>query len=613
MAERLLTISPTNYNLPLGGLTVISPKNDLGLPPAIADFDEYYWQQYDTPSGSWITRSNPPITDPEYYFRLDTAENAGTWRLVYKYKGEAEKNIEFTASVNTAAPSITKITPADVYQEGGAFIFNVSYQNLRSPMVFQQLIDGVWITKGEAYINGDSADSIDISINNLSPSLIDHGTWRATANGLNGGSAISKTFTINVSAGVNPPDFSNQNAITIDTQPYAYGNDWAIKNPVFGEEIYFYILATNAESYNWQIQENGKWRDLQIDNSSQPHYKKADLVVEPGVFRCELTNATGTITSDTFTITIKPLDVVIDSQPTSYTANEGDYAIGTISVSATNAEKYEWQKLSGAKWVAVGTDTTTTSLPLNDPLKLSDAGQYRCVVSNPSSTVITDTVTLEVIAQPQLAMAFTQQPESQDLYTGDSIYLSFNAENYAEFDIQKYSNNAWTVISSNDYSLTDNATKAHAGRYRIRLRSLDGKVLLSDEFTITVSDVLPPSLETVILDSYGIHPTDDTGKTWAFSGMQRVQHYQTIRIVPRWNLNGSMGTDVSTYPLVKSFTATEIGNSGALKEIKTDWGNFDVSLLVAPPASNTAGAQLAIHFETLDGKSFDRTVTFSFA
>ncbi|HVP10801.1 MAG TPA: DUF1566 domain-containing protein [Phycisphaerae bacterium] len=84
----------------------------------------------------------------------------------------------------------------------------------------------------------------------------------------------------------------------------------------------------------------------------------------------------------------------ITQQPQSQTAATGGYVSFTVTASGTAPLSYQWQKND----IDIG-DATGTSYAIN-PVALSDAGNYRCVVTNNYGSAASDEAVLTVIELP---------------------------------------------------------------------------------------------------------------------------------------------------------------------------------------------------------------------
>ncbi|WP_298481384.1 FG-GAP-like repeat-containing protein [uncultured Maribacter sp.] len=76
---------------------------------------------------------------------------------------------------------------------------------------------------------------------------------------------------------------------------------------------------------------------------------------------------------------------IINTQPTDITLCPG--CTGTMSVSATNADSYQWQQFNGSSWIdltdsGIYSGVNTNLLTITNPTSLDNGNQYRVLVSN---------------------------------------------------------------------------------------------------------------------------------------------------------------------------------------------------------------------------------------
>jgi hypothetical protein len=141
----------------------------------------------------------------------------------------------------------------------------------------------------------------------------------------------------------------------------------------------------------------------------------------PGTFSARVTgwefsNRTGDSYTATVTFTVVDGAPVISVQPSPQTVNEG--GVATFSVTAAGSGlTYRWLRdgleLAGA---------TSSTLTLN-PVKLSDAGQYRVRVQNSGGSLFSSEATLTVnpiVAAP----VFVTSPIGKTVHRGESVALA---------------------------------------------------------------------------------------------------------------------------------------------------------------------------------------------
>jgi photosystem II stability/assembly factor-like uncharacterized protein len=197
--------------------------------------------------------------------------------------------------------------------------------------------------------------------------------------------------------------------------------------------VSFTVGASGATAYQWQRLNVRLWENISGATSSTytitPPLKGGFTTSYSGQFRCVVTFKIGTQNSNSayFTVNAKP---TITTHPASQTKNEGESVTFNVAASSTLTKTYQWYKdnnpISGA---------TSTSLTLNN-LNLSDAGGYKCTVTNDCGSTTSNTAILSVNkldwAQGWFSQKENTEPENAK-YMNDVHAID--------------ANNAWAAIS----------------------------------------------------------------------------------------------------------------------------------------------------------------------
>ncbi|MBR0354690.1 MAG: leucine-rich repeat protein [Oscillospiraceae bacterium] len=189
-----------------------------------------------------------------------------------------------------------------------------------------------------------------------------------------------------------------------------------------GDSAKFTVKASGSGlSYQWQYRtsSSGSWK-----NSTGADAKTKSLTVAAASFRsgyqyrCKVTNAAGTATSNAATLTVKAkVKPIIKTQPESTMHYPGFTAV--FSVTATGGGlSYQWQFMnpSTGKWANCSDASATTSRLSVEVKTYRNGFQYRCKVSNEAGTTTSAAATLTVMEMEKPTIA--QQPASANVEIG---------------------------------------------------------------------------------------------------------------------------------------------------------------------------------------------------
>jgi hypothetical protein len=111
----------------------------------------------------------------------------------------------------------------------------------------------------------------------------------------------------------------------------------------------------------------------------------------------------------------------ITSQPSNTTIEENSTAV--LSLTATNATSYQWQRSVASVWTNVGTSASSYTTPT---LSIVDTGsQYRCIVTGPGGSVTSSTATVTVtppVVSPTQIFAGGYQGDHWDAFTLGNLF-----------------------------------------------------------------------------------------------------------------------------------------------------------------------------------------------
>ena len=254
-----------------------------------------------------------------------------------------------------------------------------------------------------------------------------------------------------------------------------------------GETVTIGITAQGATSYQWQYRtsESGTWVNL---NNAKYKAASFDYVVKATndgyQYQCVVSDGSSTITSGT--ITLKLLKIT-DQTEGELKAAAGDEI--TVAVEAENATAYQWQyrtsesgtwkSLSSAVYKAASFDYTVK--------ETNNGYQYRCLVSNGDSEVISEPITLIVVPK------ITKQPDSLiKAAVGQTITISVEASGATSYQWQyrTSSEGEWKSLNSAKFrqpSFDYVVKESNNGyQYRCIVTNAAGNSIESESATLTL-------------------------------------------------------------------------------------------------------------------------------
>ena len=272
-----------------------------------------------------------------------------------------------------------------------------------------------------------------------------------------------------------------------------------------GTTAKFTVAATGATSYQWQWSFDGG-KNWQNSSSATTGYNTATLQVTATearngyMYRCEVSNSAGTVTSSAATLTVvtKP---TITTQPKSVTTSAGSTAKFTVAASGTGL-KYQWQwSFDGGKnWsnsssATVGYNTATLQVTATEA---RNGYQYRCQVTNEAGAVTSSAATLTVSSSKP---TITTQPKSVTAAVNTTAKFTVEATNATSYQWQwsfdggsNWQNSSSATTGYNTATLQVTATETRNGyMYRCKVTNSAGTVT-SSAATLTV--VTKPTITT---------------------------------------------------------------------------------------------------------------------
>ena len=406
--------------------------------------------------------------------------------LYYLSIGSGVFRVQFTS--NQIPPSITSHPSDQTVTQGQPATFQVGASG-STPLGYQ------W-QRNTVNISGANAASYTLS----NATLADNGARFRCVVSNAFGTATSNEATLTVTA---PPSIT------------AHPSDQTVTQ---GQPATFQVGAAGSTPLGYQWQRN----TVNISGANAASYTlpTATLADNGARFRCVVSNAFGTVTSNeaTLTVTGQPS---ITTHPSDQTVTQGQPATFQVGAAGSTPLGYQWQRntvnISGAN---------AASYTLSNASLTDNGARFRCVVSNAFGTATSNEATLTVTAPPSI----TTHPSDQTVTQGQPATFQVGAAGSTPLGYQ-WQRNAVNISGANAASYTlSNATLADNGaRFRCVVSNAFGTVT-SNEATLTVQ-APPPTLVTepntdsaiafdsVILmrDPFGLSPA------WDFSSDHRTR------------------------------------------------------------------------------------------
>jgi hypothetical protein len=257
------------------------------------------------------------------------------------------------------------------------------------------------------------------------------------------------------------------------------------------------VVGTGAMSYQWSL--NG----IMISGASGSTLVIADVeAADAGSYAVTVTNPVGIVMSAPVRLTVLSLFVPpsFTSQPSKSLATVGSPVSFTVGASGTEPLAYQW-RLDGAP---IGGATAATLTLAN--VRMSDAGTYSVVASNPAGSTTSAGAVLTVSAAA-FAPIFQYQPSPTAITVGGTATLSVGVVGSPPITYQ-WSKGGAEIPGATSSSLTF-ATVAltDAGAYTVKITDPAGSVT-SSSAALTVSPAGGPPVEvTIVLQPVPISAT----------------------------------------------------------------------------------------------------------
>ena len=239
--------------------------------------------------------------------------------------------------------------------------------------------------------------------------------------------------------------------VTITTQP----QDTSI---VAGRVVEFTVAATGVGtlSYQWETSTDGgaTWKNTGFTGNKTDTLTWTVTESHNGrKYRCVVSDANGSVTSDAATLTIVEETVptvTIITQPQDTSVVAGNVVEFTIEATGVGDLSYQWQTSTdgGTTWKDTGLTGNKTDRLYWTATDAHNGRQYRCVVSDANGSVTSEAATLTIVEEQLDTVEITADPETIEARPGFEIVFTVEATGSGELAYQ------WEVSSDNGATWT---------------------------------------------------------------------------------------------------------------------------------------------------------------
>jgi hypothetical protein len=305
--------------------------------------------------------------------------------------------------------------------------------------------------------------------------------WRK--NGSNIPGATSSSYTINpVGSGdvagydcviTNTCGSSTSNTAVLSLKaPVAITDDPDSQTLCEGGTVTFTVSASGTGPLSYRWRKNGS----NIAGATNSSYTINPVgSAHAGSYDCVVTNACGSATSSSATLTVHTAPV-ITGHPDNRAVCEGGSATFSVTATGTAPLSYKWRKNG-----SVIPGATSASYTIN-PVSLSDGGSYDCVVSNSCGSATSNAATLTVNTPPVI----TDDPDNKTVCEGDSATFSVSASSTTPLSYQWRKNGSTIPGATNSSYTISPVGSSNSGSYDCVVTNTCGSAT-SDAATLTVS------------------------------------------------------------------------------------------------------------------------------
>ncbi|MEG1196637.1 MAG: immunoglobulin domain-containing protein, partial [Clostridia bacterium] len=376
-----------------------------------------------------------------------------------------------------------------------------------------------------------SSNALKLDLSNVTMAM-NGNKYRCTA-------TVTNTAGVTVSATSDEGTLSVQNLPTVSITPASHA---IIEGSVPSVTFTATVAGNPAPTLQWQLATSGdNWADIPGAAAADFKVQNPKFSMDGQRFRCIVTNAVGTATSNVGTLTVTRWPELDTALPADVTVGAGGNAAFTVKATGTLPIAYQWQVRADASsaWANIGTNSDT--LTLNSVTFDQNQSQYQCIVSNGvNPTATSRTATLTVNSAPYII----KQPQSISVAVGSTASFAVEAKGSTpllyQWQIWNAAAKQWDDLPGATgvaYTAPSTAFDQNGTKYRCKIENVISGVtntLLSDEAVLTITSapfiltnptdqaVLAPVTASFQVKAQGSEPlhyqwefSADNGGTWS--------------------------------------------------------------------------------------------------
>ncbi|MBB5038363.1 immunoglobulin domain-containing protein [Prosthecobacter dejongeii] len=358
-----------------------------------------------------------------------------------------------------------------------------------------------WQKDGKNILNGDGVSGAQTAAIVFNPLSFTHrGVYRCVIKN-KVGTYTSKTY-----------------ALKVNSKPIIVSQPESLVYGVKDKSVTFSLVAggTPALTYKW-YREDDIVAGTVLGKAAKLTVAQLGDAKEDNYF-CEVTNAYGSITAGPFALQVDT-PVVITRHPEVTTPTVGTTLTLTIQTSQGDGPiNYQWQRnnvnLENSPRVTGAQVTVTGPLGLQDAVslsisdvELSDAGSYRCIVSNVNDTVKVTSKSAKVTVLT--APSIVTEPEDQEVFEDTKVTFKVVAAGSPtlKYQWQKWNADAsaWNNVSKATSSILTiakarvgvSASNSDDGLYRCEVSNATGIPAYSREAELIVNPIPNVTIDSI--------------------------------------------------------------------------------------------------------------------